>query len=507
MSRAEKRQAKEAAKAAAKEAKAAQGKKLNPKEWAKSFGRWFKGLKRWKQVCLIVAVILLVTVVAVATATTKYVGSVIEQMYEAPTEDYDLSLTDVDGYINILLLGVDSRDMDDLDGARSDAIMIVSINEETNDVKLISIYRDTYLRLADMETYDKITHACAYGGAELTMKTLNEVMDLNISSYVMVNFKAVADLVDAVGGITVDVEEYEITQLNKYTIATAETIGRESYNLVTEAGTQVLDGVQAVSYGRIRKGVGDDFKRTERMRTVLTLVFNKMKTMSFSEIKSLINIMTSQVKTNLTSSDILALGFRLANFNISGSVGWPYSVTTGYLNSISYVFPVDLAACVTQLHQEVFEQEDYEPSETVLTISNAIASRLQSARDNAEIEDETEVDTTEEKDPTQVDSDTTDTTDESSEDTGGESEAGDGECSDGSCSDDGTGTGTGEGETGDAVGTDSSEAEGTVSGEETDGSGDADGTAAGDVTDSDGTATASAEQSQSDDEGTASQGT
>ncbi len=401
MSRAEKRAAKKAAKIAAKAENTsieAKGRKPHPKEWFKNLWVKFKGLKRWKQVCLILGILLLTAVISVAAVA----NSILNGMYEETAEDYDLSLTAVDGYINILLLGVDSRDMDNLDGARSDAIMVISINEETNDVKLISIYRDTYLRLGGTSTYDKITHACAYGGAELTMKTLNEVMDLNISSYVMVNFKAVADLVDAVGGITVDVEEYEITQLNKYTKATAKNIGRDSYNLVTEAGTQELDGVQAVSYGRIRKGVGDDFKRTERMRTVLTQVFNKMKTMSFSEIKNVISIMTSQVKTNLTSSDILALGFRLANFNITGSIGWPYNVTTGYLNSVSYVFPSDLAANVTKLHQELFEQEDYEASATVIAISNEIAARIQSARENSEIENETTVDTTESQDPTQV---------------------------------------------------------------------------------------------------------
>ena len=103
----------------------------------------------------------------------------------------------------------------------------------------------------------------------------------------VVNFKAVADLVDQVGGITVDVQDFEIPQLNKYTIQTAENIGKKDYKLVEKAGEQTLEGVQAVSYGRIRKGVGDDFKRTERMRTVLTKVFDKVKKMSFGELNDL----------------------------------------------------------------------------------------------------------------------------------------------------------------------------------------------------------------------------
>ena len=312
---------------------------------------WFKGLATWKKITLLVAVIVILALLILGIMVYGYMNDAVEQMHEATPENYDLSLTDVDGYINILLLGVDSRDMKNIKGTRSDAIMIVSINKETNDVKVISVYRDTYLKMGDTSTFDKITHACAYDGPELTMKSLNQAMDLNISNYVVVNFKAVADLVDAVGGITVDVQDYEIQQLNKYTIQTANNIGRENYKLVEAAGTQTLEGVQAVSYGRIRKGVGDDFKRTERMRTVLTLVFNKMKTMSFGEIKGLIDMMIPQVQTNLDMNNILALGFRLPSFNITGSVGWPYNVTSGFINKVSYVLPVDLAANATKLHQ------------------------------------------------------------------------------------------------------------------------------------------------------------
>jgi LCP family protein required for cell wall assembly len=236
----------------------------------------------------------------------------------------------------------------------------------------------------------------------MTMKSLNQAMDLNIENYVVVNFKAVADLVDAVGGITVDVQDYEIQQLNKYTIQTAKNIGREKYQTVTAAGTQILDGCQAVSYSRIRKGVGDDFKRTERMRIVLTKTFNKMKTMSFSEIKGLLELMTPQVKTNLDMNNILALAGKLPSFNIQGSVGWPYNVTAGYIGKTSYVLPVNLAANATKLHQELFLQEDYVPSALLNSISAELAARIQAARDAQEIENEEDVEIEETEDPTQV---------------------------------------------------------------------------------------------------------
>ena len=363
---------------------------------------WLKELAAWKKIALLLGIVAILAAVILSVMLAGYAEEQHEIMYEEIPEDYDLSLTAVDGYINILLLGVDTRDMSEMTGTRSDAIMIVSINEENNDVKIISTYRDTYLKMGDTYTYDKITHACAYGGPEMTIKSLNQAMDLNISNYVVVNFKAVADLVDAVGGITVDVQEIEIQQLNKYTKQTAKNIGREEYQLVKEAGLQTLDGCQAVAYSRIRKGVGDDFKRTERMRTVLTKTFYKMKHMSFGELKGLIELMTPQVKTNLDMNNILALASKLPSFNILGSTGWPYNVTAGYINQISYTLPVNVLNDTIRLHQEMFGQEDYVPSDSVRAISAEIAARIQAARDAEEIAGEEDVDTSQTDDPTQV---------------------------------------------------------------------------------------------------------
>lgn len=354
----------------------------------KRFARWFMSLKTWQRAVLIAVTAIVVIAIVGGIIAYAYLNSLYEEMHEPTPEDYDLSLVAVDGYINILLLGVDSRDMEDFDNTRSDAIMMVSINEETSDVKVLSVYRDTYLKLGDTPTFDKITHACAYGGPELTMKTMNQAMDLNISNYVVVNFKAVADLVDAVDGIEVNVEEYEINQLNKYTIETAENIGREDYQLVEEPGIQTLEGVQAVSYGRIRKGVGDDFKRTERMRTVVSLVTEKLKEKSFGELKEIIEMLTPQVRTNLSRNDILALAMRLPQYNIVGTTGWPYNVSTGYIGQTSYVFPANLADNVVKLHQEFFGQMDYVLSDTVSSISAAIVQRIEAGKQSNELQEE-----------------------------------------------------------------------------------------------------------------------
>ena len=344
----------------------------------KKFGRWFGRLKGWQKAIFIALIVILVTVSCVA----GYVVSKLDKIDRVKLDEKELSCVDVDGYINILLLGVDSRDMEDIQGSGADAIMILSIKEETGEVKLMSVYRDTYLKFGNTDTYGKITDANRIGGPAMMIQSLNQAMDMNISKFVVVNFKAVSDLVNAVGGITVDVQEEEIQQLNKYTVQTANNIGQKTYKLVESAGEQTIEGVQAVSYGRIRKGVGDDYKRTERMRIVLTKVFEKLKTMNIGKLDDLLDMMLPQVQTNLSNNDMLGLAMRLANFNIKSGAGWPYNVTGGLLNGISYVFPDNLAENTTKLHQEMVNQQDYVPSDTVENISATIISNISSSVTN-----------------------------------------------------------------------------------------------------------------------------
>lgn len=350
----------------------------------KKIGRWFGRLKGWQKGVLIGLIVVLIIAVGVGSYVLAKLG-MIDRLHIDETE---LSCVDVDGYINILLLGVDSRNMENIEGSGADAIMILSIKEETGEVKLMSVYRDTYLKFGDTDTYGKITDSNRGEGPAMVIKSLNQAMDLNINKFVVVNFGAVADLVNAVGGITVDVQEEEISELNKYTAQTAKNIGQKEYRLVEKAGEQELEGVQAVSYGRIRKGVGDDFKRTERMRIVLGKVFEKLKTMSIGELNKLLDTMLPHVKTNLSNSDMLGLATRLVDFNIKSGKGWPYEVTGGFINGVSYVFPDNLAENTIKLHQEMFGQKDYKPSETVQAISDTISSNI-----GSDVTNQTPIDT------------------------------------------------------------------------------------------------------------------
>lgn len=368
---------------------------------------WFCNLKKWQKGLVIGIIVLLILAIGIGSFVLGKLG----MLNRVDLKDRELGCVDVDGYVNILLLGVDTRDMSNIEGAGADAIMILSLKEDTGEVKLMSVYRDTYMMMGEEGYYDKITNANRIGGPALMMQSLNQAMDLNISKFAVVNFKAVADLVDAVGGISVNVEEYEIEQLNKYTKQTANNIGKTEYQLVQSPGEQTLEGVQAVSYGRIRKGVGDDYKRTERMRIVISKVFEKVKVMDVTELNKLLNLMVPQVQTNLSNRDIFTLAARLASFNIQGSDGWPYEKSSGPINGISYVYANTLESNTVELHKKMFGQEDYQPSDLVITMSNQIISDVSNSKNqnstdkNSEKDKNNKGNTTEDKNKDEVDSD------------------------------------------------------------------------------------------------------
>lgn len=331
----------------------------------KKAAKQVKKKSKGRKVKRIILAILLILVVFVG-----YLFSLLGRINKDDIDESALGIVDVPGYTNILILGVDSRDMESTEGARTDMIMIASINDSTKEVTLTSVFRDTYLRMGATEDYDKITHAHAYGGPEMTIRSLNDAMDLDIDDYVLVNFKGVADAIDALGGIEIDVEDYEIEQLNKYAKETAKVIGRDGFDSeVTEPGLQTLDGCQAVSYGRIRKGVGDDFKRTERMRIVLQTVADELKTMNIIKLTRFAGALMPEIKTDIGTVDIMKYIFMLKSMDFSGSEGFPYNPMTGTRNGASCVFAIDLESDVIEMHEKVFGQADYDPTETCKEIS------------------------------------------------------------------------------------------------------------------------------------------
>lgn len=324
---------------------------------------------------VILAIIVVIAGVGLGFVYSKLGKMTVEELDETAigiNEETEERLSD---YRNIAIFGIDSRADDYGLGNRSDCIIIASINEKTKDIKLISVYRDTYLQIEEKgkKVLDKATHAYSYGGAQNAVKMLNTNLDLNITEYVTVNFDAVIAAVDAMGGITIDIEKAEIEYINSYINATSQSSGVKS-SLITKTGKQTLDGVQAVAYSRIRYTAGGDYKRTERMRTVIEAMLSKAKTLSLGKLNKLVDTILPRVSTNITGTEILALAPSIASFNITESMGWPYK-TQGTPNGTYYGIPVTLESNVEQLHKEVFEQPDYVINETVKNISDQIVKK------------------------------------------------------------------------------------------------------------------------------------
>lgn len=345
----------------------------------KKLSYWFDSIKTWQRIAIIVIFLIILTGVTGYATIQQYMSYIANKVKDTEViKEKDLSCVDVKGYVNIVLLGVDSRSMeqDALKSANTDAIIVVSMNEKTKDVNVVSVFRDTYLRMGDTSTYEKINAAYFFGGAQMAMKSLNQAMDLNIKKYVLFNFKMVADLVDAVGGIKVDVKEREVDELNRFTKETEKIIESKKHYRVKKAGKQELAGVQAVAYGRIRKGVGDDFRRTSRMRTVIKKVTKKLKKKNLFQLRRIMEMCLDDCKTNLSQGDMIGFAQRMSKVNFGNSIGYPYKVSTGMLDGRSYVFPGNLAESAKELHKDLFDDEEYEPSDTLMEISNYIASRV-----------------------------------------------------------------------------------------------------------------------------------
>lgn len=281
--------------------------------------------------------------------------------------------TTMKGYRNIALFGVDSTTGALTKNTRSDTIMIASINQDTGDCKLVSVYRDTYLNLSN-DSYNKCNAAYAKGGPEQAINMLNMNLDMNITDFVTVGFAGLTDAIDALGGVDIEVDESEISHLNNYQLCIAEDLKRE-YTPVTETGRQRLDGLQATGYCRIRYTAGDDFKRAERQREVLSAVADQAKKASLPKLTETANSVFEEVYTSLDLSEIVDMLGDVGSYNITATDGFPQEDmrVTGTIGSKgSCVIPTSLEDNVKWLHKFLFDADNYEPSETVKQCSEKI---------------------------------------------------------------------------------------------------------------------------------------
>ena len=348
---------------------------LNKKNTNKKKNKFLRVLK----VIGIIFLILILLASGVAIGGYLYVrNNLLGSMNYVEIKKEDIEVNEgveeeLKGYRTIALFGVDSREDELQSGTRSDGIILATVDQKNKTVKLVSVYRDTYLQISG-GSLDKVTHAYAYGGAAKSISTLNTNLDLNITEFATVNFDSLVDIVDTIGGVQIKIEPEEVKYINDYITATGQIVGKSS-KTIPQAGTYTLDGVQAVAYSRIRYTAGGDYKRTERMRTVLAAIGNKAKTLNVTQLNNLAKIILPKVYTNISSDEIISMLPQVATYKISDSIGWPYEVKGTTIGGVWYGVPVTLEESVKRLHKEIYGQEDYEVSEKVKLISNSIINK------------------------------------------------------------------------------------------------------------------------------------
>lgn len=344
-----------------------------------------KGLGRGKKIAIGVIVGLLVVLAALVGGAYAYLNHHLGKANSANDFNVD-AVTNLElsqevrdkmeeGYWTIAVFGLDSRDSSTGKGNQSDVIMIANIDRKTGEIKLVSVFRDTYLNVNDKNVYNKINAAYAEGGPEQAVKALNKNLDLNITHYASFNWKAVATGINILGGVDIDVSRSEFYYINAFITETVKGTGIGSTQLKS-AGTHHMDGVQAVAYGRLRL-MDSDYARTERQRIVIQKAFEKAKTADLATLNSLVGNMFEMCATNIDIMDILSMAKDVKKYHLGETMGFPAArgeqrIKIGRDN-LSCVIPQTLVSNVTSLHSFLFGEEDYTPSSTVQTISKKIS--------------------------------------------------------------------------------------------------------------------------------------
>ena len=305
------------------------------------------------------------------------------QVNQEVQDSIDSETSTLTGYTTYALFGIDHRDKNTaLGGENSDTIIIASVNNDTKDVKLASVYRDTLLNMefSDKETYSKANAAYAYGEAEQAITMLNTNLDLNISDYATVNFNALTTIIDDLGGLDMDMSYAEIVHMNNYCVETAEEtekdytpieLPEEPEDIEKIQYTYHLNGVQATSYCRIRCTASLDMGRTERQRKVIQMIVDKAKSAGLSTIFKIMDDVFPMVTTSMDKTEILQMLPTLIGYSVNDTTGFPSSFKFSNVKG-SVIVPTSLESNVIELHKFLYDDPNYTPSATVLANSQRI---------------------------------------------------------------------------------------------------------------------------------------
>lgn len=343
--------------------------------------------RRRRAIFLIVEILILLALLAVGYVMVKY-GKIQLNMFG----DGDILFNEgirQEGYTTVALFGGDSREGQLEEGTHADTIIVAAINNDTKEVKLVSVYRDLMLQQMD-GNIKKANNAYFMGGPQEAINVLNRNLDLDIEHYVTVDFKALADVIDLLGGIEVELTEEEATEMNRHISETAMVAEKEA--IFVSEGIQTLDGVQAVTYARIRKNVGGDYARTERQRLVIQKVVEKLKQTNLSTLNNVIDEVFPQVSTSFTLTELLKLAAGAMQYELGESSGFPFELTDGSVEGIgSVVIPLGFVENVEELHEFLYPKDEYTVSDTVQEIAEEIESLSGYTREDYEdLEEDTQ---------------------------------------------------------------------------------------------------------------------
>lgn len=295
----------------------------------------------------------------------------------------EVTLGVMKGYTTFAVFGIDARNNDSLGkGNLSDVIMVCNVNNETGEIRLVSVYRDTYLDINGKEKFSKINAAYSNGGPEQALLALNQNLDLNLTKYVTFNWKSVADIINILGGIDLEItkEEYgngTTRGINGFIQATKEATGIDSMHL-KGPGMQHLDGIQAVAYARLRL-MDTDFQRTERQRKVIALAMDKAKQADLNMLIESVDTVFPSIMTNFSITESIDLVRGVSRYYIGETTGFPTKHYGKKINRQDYVIPQGLTENVAALHQFLFDNDDYQASASVLKRDQLIRQKADAA--------------------------------------------------------------------------------------------------------------------------------
>ena len=335
-----------------------------------------KKAKGKKSVGKIVALVISVLLVTALCGGVAYVAM---QWSKVQTEELSAKNLSINreiehdsGYLNVALFGLDSRDQSLGTGNRSDAMMVASLNKATGEIRIVSVYRDTLLELGD-GSYNKANAAYSFGDAEAATALLNRNLDLDLQKYVTVNWKALIDMIDGVGGIELVVKKEEVDWINGYILEISENTGIKPTGV--HAGRHKLNGIQATAYARVRYTEGGDFTRTERQRRVMTKLAEKLRKCKVKKLTKLIDKVFPQVKTNFTLKEVLSYVRKVRKYAVGETMGFPDKTSFTNLEGIgSCVIADEFASDVEKVHKFLFgDSAGYTASEVI----KGIAAKIQ----------------------------------------------------------------------------------------------------------------------------------